>query len=213
MTSKPTKARGRPSDPAKHEAILKAARMLFFRGGPDSVNMEAVAREAGVSKVTVYAHFAHREALISAVIIAQQELLVAALHEPVNDVEGLRRSLTSFGMDLLNFFCSDDFLLIERMLAAHAHANPELGRLIYENGPLAVVLQLAGLLERLQARGLIRVGDSRVAAEQLIGMWVGILRERLLMTDSERPKTTELQQRVKNGVDTFTRAFGVTSSR
>ncbi len=213
MTSNPTRARGRPSDPAKRDAILDAARVLFFRGGPDAVSMEAVAREARVSKGTVYAHFAHRDELIRAVIMAQHERLVAALHEPVDDAAGLRRSLSRFGLGLLHFLCSDDFLLLERMLAAHLHAHSGLGRLIYEHGPLATVHQLARLLDRLNARGLVRVDDSRVAAEQLIGMWLGILGKGLMMEGRERPSTAELQRRVEDGIDTFIRAFGVIDSR
>lgn len=208
MTAKTTRTRGRPSDPAKREAILEAARALFFRGGPEALNMEAVAREAGVSKVTVYAHFGPREALMRAVIIEQKERLVAALHEPVDDAAGLRRSLMAFGLELLNFLCSDDYLLLDRMLAAHLHADPGLGRLIHEHGPQAVVAQLAALLERLHERGLVRLDDSRVAAEQLIGMWLGTLRERLLML-GERPDAEELQRRLQSGIDTFVRAFGV----
>lgn len=209
MTSSPTRARGRPSDPAKRDAILDAARALFFSGGPDAVSMEAVAREAGVSKVTLYAHFAHRNALIRAVIMAQHERLVAALHEPVDDAAGLRRSLSRLGLELMHFLCSDDFLLLERLLAAHLHAHPGLGRLIYEHGPLATVHQLARLLDRLNARGLVRVDDSRVAAEQLIGMWLGILGKGLMMKGRKKPNPAELWQRVEDGIDTFIRAFGV----
>lgn len=208
MTVKTTRARGRPSDPAKREAILEAARALFFRGGPGAFSVEAVAREAGVSKVTVYAHFGQREALLQAVIIEQQERLVAALHEPVDDAAGLRRSLMAFGLELLGFLSSDDYLLLDRMLAAHLHADPGLGRFIYEHGPQAVVGQLADLLERLHARGLVRVDDSRTAAEQLIGMWLGTLRERIVML-GEAPDAAELQRRLQSGIDTFVRAFGV----
>lgn len=213
MTSKPTRARGRPSDPAKREAILDAACALFFRGGPDALNMEAVAREAGISKGTLYTHFPHREALIRAVIIAHHARLVASLHEPVDDTAGLRRSLSNLGLELLSFLCSDDFLLLERMLAAHAHAHPGLGRLIYEHGPLATVHQLAQLLDRLNARGLVRVDDSRVAAEQLIGMWLGILGKGLMMEGRDGPDADELRRRVEDGIDTFIRAFGVTDDQ
>ena len=44
---------GRPPDPAKQRAILDAARSLLFQGGPGELSMEAVARRAGVSKVTM----------------------------------------------------------------------------------------------------------------------------------------------------------------
>jgi TetR/AcrR family transcriptional regulator, mexCD-oprJ operon repressor len=48
------------------EAILDAAESLLERGG--RLTMVAVAKEAGVSRVTVYAHFATREPLLEAVV-------------------------------------------------------------------------------------------------------------------------------------------------
>ena len=48
------------------EAILDAAEALLGRG--DQASVTAVAAEAGVSRVTVYAHFPTREALVTAVM-------------------------------------------------------------------------------------------------------------------------------------------------
>src|SRR4051794_5828216 len=48
------------------EAILDAAEMLLEEGAAASI--AAVAARAGVSRVTVYAHFATREALLEAVV-------------------------------------------------------------------------------------------------------------------------------------------------
>lgn len=205
--------RGRPTDLNKRAAILEAARKLFFRGGPLSVTMEAVADKAGVSKVTVYGHFPHRDDLMRAVIVASQERLVAALRNPVEDIGGLERSLNTFGLDLLNFFCSDDYQLLDRMLATQVCVDPKLGHLIYEHGPLAVLQQLAGLLERLNAQGLVRIDDTFVAAEQLLGMWRGILVEGLRMQRCKIPDKPELQARVQKAIDTFIRAYGTAKSR
>jgi TetR/AcrR family transcriptional regulator, mexCD-oprJ operon repressor len=48
------------------EAILDATESLLLRGAPASTT--AVAAEAGVSRVTVYAHFPTREALLEGVV-------------------------------------------------------------------------------------------------------------------------------------------------
>jgi len=47
-------ARGRPRDPRTHDAIMAATRRLLTRDGYDQVSIDAIAKEAGVSRPTVY---------------------------------------------------------------------------------------------------------------------------------------------------------------
>ncbi|WP_306326286.1 TetR/AcrR family transcriptional regulator, partial [Streptomyces venezuelae] len=56
-----------PRAARKRQAIVRAARDLFLREG-FGVGMDAIAAEAGVSKVTVYNHFGSKEALFTAVV-------------------------------------------------------------------------------------------------------------------------------------------------
>lgn len=202
-----SRPRGRPADPAKRTAIVDAARDLFMREGPAGMSVEAVARLAGVSKVTVYAHFADRDALIHAAILDQQQRLVEALKMPVDDASTLRRSLTRFGEDVLDFICSDDYRLADRLVTAHVHKEPALGAAIHRDSCRAVVSELASLLEKLAERGLLDMDDTVVAAEQLIGMWLGVLQEWLRMHPGASPTSDEIKARVARGVDTFIRAF------
>jgi TetR/AcrR family transcriptional repressor of mexCD-oprJ operon len=58
------------------ESILDAAERLLSEGAP--LSMSAVASAAGVSRQTLYAHFADREALLSAVVGRAVERWVAA---------------------------------------------------------------------------------------------------------------------------------------
>src|ERR1700760_1757113 len=59
----------RVSDPqGKVGQILMAARELFLNGGYGSTSMDAVAKHAGVSKSTLYAHFENKEQLFGAVV-------------------------------------------------------------------------------------------------------------------------------------------------
>ena len=61
------------------EAILAAAEALLGRG--EVASTSAVAREAGVSRVTVYAHFPTREALLEAVAERSVRGFTAALDD------------------------------------------------------------------------------------------------------------------------------------
>ena len=59
---------------SKAESILAAAKRTFLAAGFGAVSMDTIAREAGVSKATVYAHFAGKEELFGAVIGRECEL-------------------------------------------------------------------------------------------------------------------------------------------
>ncbi|MCR3774138.1 efflux system transcriptional repressor MexL, partial [Pseudomonas aeruginosa] len=71
---------GRPKDPAKREAILEAAKRLFLCNGYDGSSMEAIASEAGVSKLTVYSHFTDKETLFSEAVKAKCAEQLPALY-------------------------------------------------------------------------------------------------------------------------------------
>src|SRR5256885_16619682 len=52
----------------KAALILRGARRAFLAAGFGAVSMDAIAREAGVSKATVYAHFGSKEDLFGPVV-------------------------------------------------------------------------------------------------------------------------------------------------
>src|SRR4051794_17100356 len=91
-----TPARRRRSDARRSiDAILTAARTLL--GERPDASMEELANAAGVTRKTVYAHFASRDALIAALIEAAGaetvEAVDAAHLDTVPPVAALRRYL------------------------------------------------------------------------------------------------------------------------
>src|SRR2546423_11032976 len=76
----------------KAALILRGARRAFLAGGFGAVSMDAIAREAGVSKATVYAHFGSKEELFGAVVagVAEKRFrAVSALELDPRGIEGL----------------------------------------------------------------------------------------------------------------------------
>ncbi|WP_042073147.1 TetR/AcrR family transcriptional regulator, partial [Acinetobacter gerneri] len=56
---------GRPKDLEKRKDILEAAKSLFLKYGYHGSSMNQIAKEAGVTKLTVYNHFQDKENLFS----------------------------------------------------------------------------------------------------------------------------------------------------
>ncbi|MBK1718544.1 TetR/AcrR family transcriptional regulator [Thiocystis violacea] len=206
------RARGRPPDEAKHAAILAAARELFFSGGPRRLTMEAVARAAGVSKVTVYAHFNDLPGLIRAVILAQRARMTQTLDDLPTDAETLRQRLVEFGHGLMIYLTSDEFLTLQRLLAAQAPQHPWLGPIVYQEGAEATWSKLAGLLAAAVERGDLRPHDSLLAAEQLLGMWQGFQATALMIGGCPKPTSEVLRVRIERSVDLILAAHAPTRS-
>jgi AcrR family transcriptional regulator len=78
------------------DAIIAAARALFIRYGPAKTSVEEIAREAGVSKATVYNYFAGKEAVVAEVIEYERKSLIARLEEAVGEADNALEALRAF---------------------------------------------------------------------------------------------------------------------
>jgi AcrR family transcriptional regulator len=74
----------RPPNEARAN-ILAAAERLFYREGIGAVGVDAVAEAAGVTKRTLYYHFASKEELITVYLEARDETTLNALRAASND--------------------------------------------------------------------------------------------------------------------------------
>jgi AcrR family transcriptional regulator len=115
----------RPRSHEAHERVLRAAMDLFGERGIDSTSMDAIAQASGVSKATIYHHWADKETLLMEVM-----LLVHGLDREPEDVDSgdLCRDLTT----VLTRRPSDEFdQARERMmpsLIAYSALHHEFGR-------------------------------------------------------------------------------------
>ncbi len=82
----------RPRSSSAHQKVLRAALELFGERGIDGTSMDAVAQASGVSKATIYHHWADKEALLM-----EAMLLVHGLDRESKEVdtEDLCRDLTT----------------------------------------------------------------------------------------------------------------------
>ena len=86
---------GRLAPGGKAETILAAAERAFLAGGFGAVTMDAIAREAGVSKATVYAHFTGKEELFGAIVARVSERRFGGFSAEALDPLDIAASLTT----------------------------------------------------------------------------------------------------------------------
>ncbi|RLA18881.1 MAG: hypothetical protein DRQ61_12295, partial [Gammaproteobacteria bacterium] len=165
---------GRPVDHRKDEAILNAVRALLFTKNPQSFSIDAVARKAKVSKMTIYSRYPTREALIDATVQLQAKNISSAISINPSDSQDLQQALTQFGIDLLSFLLSDDHLGFIRALSSAPEITTESVSRIYHSGPLATLNCLSNCLQQADANGLAHFSYPDKSAEMLMGMLIGI---------------------------------------
>lgn len=199
---------GRPKDMAKRDAMLDAAACLFFRNGLEAVTMEAVAREAGVSKVTVYGHFATKETLFGSVIRRETATIRQGLAQLPDTHDAVRQSLIEVGVCMLRFLLEPHVLAVERVMSHQGEQHPKLLRAFFDAGPWAISQWLREKLEGLASAGHLRLPDPARAADQLCSMWQGMLIKEVRMGVRPTPTEEEIQRQITSAVDVFLAAYG-----
>ncbi|MFJ6567640.1 TetR/AcrR family transcriptional regulator [Streptomyces sp. NPDC091292] len=166
-----------PRAERKRLDIVRAARTLFLRDG-FAVGMDAIAAEAGVSKVTVYNHFGSKEALFTAVV-------TGALDEPLGD-EDTASALAALAEaeDLRGAFVdaasawvravrdNPDVIALRNLVLAEQHRFPELGAAWQAHGPTGHHPAVTQALKALNDKGRLAVPDIETALIQLYSLLV-----------------------------------------
>jgi TetR/AcrR family transcriptional repressor of mexJK operon len=205
--SPPRRARGRPKDLGKRQAILDAAAQLFLAHGFAGASMDAVADAAGVSKVTVYAHFADKENLFSAMVRARCE----AYNRPERFAEYVdlppRQALAEMGRNFLALLLDPEVLQLYRVISAEATRRPKVAVLFYAAGPERAIELFTDYFRRAAARGHFAVDDPEKVADDFLALLKGRLHLRATLSLPSRPRRREIDAHVARAVDVILRAW------
>lgn len=177
--------------PDKHHAITRAAAETFLAEGFERASLDQIAQRAGVSKQTIYSHFADKEALFKAICADLTETLTFPLRPSATSLD-LRRTLIRLGEDTLALTLRPEALDLHRLVVSAAPRFPELGRVAWEGGANRMLGDVAALLvERSRiGDGLSRpleLAEAEVLAEQFVGMLRGFHQARGLLGIAAMP--------------------------
>lgn len=191
----------RDAGPDKRSRILAAAHKMFLHHGYGDTSMDAIARHAGVSKATLYAHFDGKAQLFAALIVAECRRLAETIGCRAFEAPDVRSTLLSVARDFNELMCSGEGLTMYRIVAAEAPRFPELGRTFYDSGPTVMIDHVAAILRRAADRGLLDVCDPRLAAIQFMSLVQG---ERHLLRVLDLPQASADQGAyIEASVDLF----------
>lgn len=205
--SVPQRVAGRERPGGKAEAILAAAERAFLAGGFGAVTMDAIARAAGASKATVYAHFTGKEELFGAVVAHVSERRFGGFSAEALDPVDIEASLTTIARRFLDLVLSPEGIALNRIIVGEVTRFPALGQVFWAGGPERQRAQIEAFLRRAAAAGSLAVPDPRLAAEQFAALARGEIHLRSLLRLEDPGDPAAHDAAAASAVATFLRAF------
>lgn len=197
---------GRPSrqqSAALRARILDTATRHFLAQGYGATSIDAIARDARISKRTFYDRFDGKPALFAAVVHHIIERLRPPQGLPSFGRAGLDEVLRRLAALILRAALAPDALALHRLMVAEAPRFPQLAAALDAEGSTQEAIGLiAGVLEREARAGRLELRDPRFAAEQFLYMVMTIPQRRAAGLGT--PMTAaELDRWARDVVDLF----------
>lgn len=204
-TERGEKRRGRPRDPAKEAALLKAAGDLFLEKGFEAVSLDAVAHAAGISKTTIYARFGDKETLFQTVIEATCGRFVTPdSFEPLPDLS-IRDCLIQLGRRFIALLTSEEAIGLHRALVAETGKDKRMAELFFESAVVRLQQRVADWFRRETAAGRLAINDPDGAAWRFMGAAKGEVHLRASLGLAQRPEE-DIEANLAALADEFLRA-------
>ncbi len=152
----------------KYDQVVAGAREVFLREGFEGASVDQIARDAGVSKATLYSYFPDKQALFLAVLTSEcqiqsdESMGIEILQQPVPE------ALFSIAQSFLQYLMSDFSVQVFRVCVAESARFPELGRAFYESGPQQALDQIAAYLTSDKVAAELIIDDPYLAADQFL---------------------------------------------
>lgn len=179
LTEVSRRPRGRPSPAqaaALRESFLSAALASFLSKGYAATSIEAIAREAGVAKITIYRQFESKEALFHEVVHRAvdhaRDVMQAVVVQTDADAHAVLRDLVE---RMYLGATEPDTLALLRLVIAEAVRFPELAKTLYA-GNSYVLAPVVAYLADAHRSGKLHVPAPELAAVQLSTLAFGGVR-------------------------------------
>ena len=200
---------GRPKDPEKRQAILNAAEMLFTRHGFEHASMDTIAKQANVSKLTVYSHFSDKDDLFKAVIkrkCAQHNMPDTFMALAHVDVE---KALSIIAQNLLKLIYSKEAISMQRIIQTESARHPKIAELFYEAGPQRVKAAFDQLLHVWIKNKKLLIPDIELARDHFFSILKGECHFLVTIGLGKVPTQKEITRHINSCIHMFIKTYGV----
>lgn len=155
---------GRPRNVSTDDAILEAAALRLSRDGYERTSIDLVARDAGVTRPTVYRRWPSKDELVIAAVANQ---IKGSVHEPTGD---LRRDLMDQAESLVERWSGNRYVGMLGTAIVERRHHPAIYEQLLQKLVEPRRRQMRDILETAQANGQAR---PDLDIEVIVAMFVG----------------------------------------
>lgn len=197
----------------KFDQVLAGARTVFLRDGFERASVDEIAREAGVSKATLYSYFPDKRLLFLEMAMAECRNHADEATAPINYTDLAPEVLRALARRIVSVMSTEIGLRVYRICVAESERFPELARAFYRSGPLALRSALAEYMQLAASRGELVIDDLDFAADQFIQLCRAGLHERLLFNGETKISPIQQNRTIDGAVALFLALYGAGEGR
>lgn len=171
--------------------------------------MDAIAEEAGVSKLTVYNNFGSKEALFREVILdkcaqfsAPESFLALTDTEP-------RSALSQIANGFVRLMLQPEVVAMHRVVIGEAGRNSKVAELLNDAGARPTLAAFTELLKVWIKAGKLEIPAPERASDHFFHMLKGHMVQEVTLNLRAVPGNAEIKRHVDDCVDMFLRAYEV----
>ncbi|MFQ2107304.1 TetR/AcrR family transcriptional regulator [Aeromonas rivipollensis] len=172
QTDEETRSRGRPATPESdlRAALAEATLTLLLKGGYGAATVDAVAKQAGVAKKTLYRFAANRDELVAQAVRSWTDAFLPAFEQDADSPDALGEMLELGLQAIAGQVLSAPAVGMFRLLQHEFVGRDALLATYQENGIARGRATLADWLQRQQQLGWLRELDAAQTSDLLLAM-------------------------------------------
>ncbi|MFK4048914.1 TetR/AcrR family transcriptional regulator [Acinetobacter venetianus] len=194
---------GRPKDLEKRAKILQAAKSIFLKMGYHATNMNQIAKDAGVTKLTVYNHFQDKANLFICAIEESCEESICAKEIVLTAESNFEQALYVMCHRALSIIYLPEALKLDRVLFELAAEQSPLTQQFFDASHTRISNVWCDFFQQAVDLGFIQKDDPLKQSEMIVSLMLGLRHYRVLLGLDTVPTAIEIDQMIQQAVELF----------
>ncbi|MDR7017805.1 TetR/AcrR family transcriptional regulator [Acinetobacter sp. 3657] len=194
---------GRPKDLEKRAKILQAAKSIFLKLGYHAANMNQIAKEAGVTKLTVYNHFQDKANLFICAIEETCEESICAKEFVLTAETNFEQALYLMCHRALSIIYLPEALKLDRVLFELAAEQSPLTQQFFDASHTRMCNVWCDFFQQAIALKFIQADEPLAQTELILSLMLGTRHHRVLLGLDAVPSITEIDQTIQQAIALF----------